>query len=184
MREYVTPANIITSGNLSAGFLALVAVYADRLYLAAALVALAGILDSLDGPLARRRASDGAFGTNLDSLSDLVSFGVAPALALYQGSLHAMPALGVAVCAFFVLCGTWRLARFPLIKDSRRFAGLPIPPTGVFVTVLAAWGPTPVVLVPVTIVLSGLMVSSVPFPTMSSAVGGAAAVSRHLTHRR
>lgn len=184
MRAYVTPANLVTSGNLTAGFLALVAAQAHRLLLAAALIVLAGALDSLDGPLARRRASDGEFGTNLDSLADLVSFGAAPALALYLGSLHVLPGFGLAACLCFLLCGAWRLARFPLIKNPHRFTGLPIPPTGVLIAVLAVWAPTPILALVLTVALSVLMVSSLPFPTISATVGGASSLSRHFTHRR
>lgn len=183
MRQFVTPANLVTSGNLTAGFLALVAAQAQRLFLAAALIVLAGALDSLDGPLARRRASDGEFGTNLDSLADLVSFGAAPALALYLGSLHVLTGLGLAACLCFLLCGAWRLARFPLIKNPHRFTGLPIPPTGVLIAVLAVWAP-PVVAVVITVVLSVLMVSSLPFPTISATLGRANSLSRHLAYRR
>lgn len=180
MREFVTPANVITSGNMTAGFLALAAVHFERLLLAAVLVVVAGILDSLDGPIARRRTGGNAFGTNLDSLADLVSFGVAPALALYLGALDALPVAGLVACLAFLLCGGWRLARFPLIKNPRRFTGLPIPPTGVLAAFLAAWGPTPILVLPVTVVLSVLMVSSFPFPTIPSAVAGAASASRRL----
>lgn len=183
MRDYVTPANLITSGNLAAGFVAAILVQSGHLLLAALLVVLAGVLDSLDGPVARRGARDGAFGTNLDSLADLVSFGVAPALALYQGPLHALPPLGVVLGLGFVLCGTWRLARFPLIKNPRRFTGLPIPPTGVALALLAAWGPPLVVAAVVTAAVSALMVSSIPFPTISSVVGGATSASRHVAGR-
>lgn len=183
MRQFLTPANFVTSGNLTAGFLALVAAQAQRLFLAAALIVLAGALDSLDGPLARRRASDGEFGTNLDSLADLVSFGAAPALALYLGSLHVLPGVGLAACLCFLLCGAWRLARFPMIKNPHRFTGLPIPPTGVLVAVLAVWAP-PALALPVVVALSVLMVSSLPFPTISATLGGANSLSRHLAPRR
>lgn len=184
MREYVTSANVVTSGNLSAGFLAVVAVQGNRLVAAAVLVALAGVLDSVDGPIARRGNGNGEFGTNLDSLADLISFGVAPALALYFGSLRTLPGVGLAACLCFLLCGTWRLARFPLIKNSRRFTGLPIPPTGVLVAVLAAWGPAPIAVLVITVALSAMMVSSIPFPTLSAAMGGAASLSRHVTPGR
>lgn len=184
MREYVTSANLITSGNLTAGFLALVAAQANRLFLAAGLVAVAGVLDSLDGPLARRNGSDGAFGTNLDSLADLVSFGVAPMLALYLGLLHRLPVLGLVACLGFLLCGAWRLARFPLIKSSHRFVGLPIPPTGVVVAVLAAWGPPLIPTLAITALLSGLMVSPLPFPTLSAAAAEVVSLPRRLAHGR
>lgn len=184
MRQFVTPANVITSGNMTAGFLALAAVHAGYLLLAAVLVVVAGLLDSLDGPIARRGTGGNAFGTNLDSLADLVSFGVTPALALYLGTLQALPGVGLAACVGFVICGGWRLARFPLIKNRYRFTGLPIPPAGVLAVFLAAWGPTPLLVLPVTVVLSVLMVSSFPFPTITATVEAAASMSRRLAGRR
>lgn len=184
MREYVTPANLITSCNLAAGFLALVLAGSGRLFLAAVLVVVAGVLDSVDGPVARRRASNGAFGTNLDSLADLVSFGVVPALVLYKGPFVVNPILGAIAGLGFVICGAWRLARFPLIKNPRRFTGLPIPPTGVAVALFGAWGPPMIVALVAVLAVSVLMVSSFPFPTISSLIGGASSVSRWLPPRR
>lgn len=130
---------------------------------AAALVLVAAGLDLLDGAVARRSASDGEFGGNLDSLADLVSFGVAPALALYLSSLHALPVTGVAVCLFYVVCGALRLARFPLVKSPDLFVGLPIPPAGVMLAILSVPDfPQAFVLVSV-LLLSVLMISEFPF---------------------
>jgi CDP-diacylglycerol--serine O-phosphatidyltransferase len=181
--KLVTLPNFVTSGNLTAGFLALLAV-GKHPQLALALVLMAAVLDSLDGFLARRNGNDGAFGANLDSLADLVSFGIVPAMALYTQQLHRVPVLGLAVAVAFALCGGWRLARFPLVKDPHCFVGLPIPLAGVIALGLAIWSPSliPVLIVPP--VLSVLMVSSVSFPTVASCARGAAAVrSRALASR-
>jgi CDP-diacylglycerol---serine O-phosphatidyltransferase len=188
MRELVTWPNLMTSGNLAAGFLGVVAVSKDMdIRLALALVVLAAVFDSLDGFIARRTDSDGAFGANLDSLSDLVSFGVVPAMALYAGQVHTLPVLGLAGALGFVLCGGWRLARFPLVKTAHAFVGLPIPPTGIAVIGLALWAPSPLVALVAAAALSALMVSAVPFPTLAMCARGAATVkdrsSRLLPHR-
>jgi CDP-diacylglycerol--serine O-phosphatidyltransferase len=111
MKEYVSLANFLTSGSLVAGFLSVLLVFRDNLAAAAALIVFAAILDLLDGAAARRAGNENAFGTNLDSLADVVSFGAAPALALYMGSLYALPLIGLAGCILFFLCGAWRLAR-------------------------------------------------------------------------
>ena len=178
MRQFVTLPNMITSGNLTAGFLALVAMPTNLLQ-ATVLVLLAAGFDSLDGAMARRlptktplrsnvdSATKGLFGANLDSLADLVSFGVVPALALYLAVLHSLPILGLVGCLGFLLCGAWRLARFPLVKNPCRFVGLPIPPAGVVVMVLAAWGPPRLFALLAISTLSVLMISSLPFPTLS-----------------
>jgi CDP-diacylglycerol--serine O-phosphatidyltransferase len=93
---------------------------------------IAAILDVLDGRLARFLGSASSFGAELDSLSDLVSFGVAPAILLYLHSLHQWKGMGWAICLFFVVCGALRLARFNtnLTQDSplsgNFFTGVPI----------------------------------------------------------
>jgi CDP-diacylglycerol--serine O-phosphatidyltransferase len=186
MRELITLPNLMTSGNLAAGFLGVVAVSKD-LRIVLGLVVLAALFDSLDGFIARRNGADGAFGANLDSLSDLVSFGIVPAMALYIGQVHRLPVLGLAGSLAFVLCGGWRLARFPLVKSAHSFVGLPIPPSGIAVVALALWAPTPLVALVAAAALSGLMVSALPFPTLAMCARRAASVrdrsSRLLSHR-
>ena len=167
MKEYVSLANFLTSGSLVAGFLSVLLVFRDNLAAAAALIVLAAIFDLLDGAAARRAGNENAFGTNLDSLADVVSFGAAPALALYMGSLYALPLLGLAGCILFFLCGAWRLARFSTCKNTLYFIGCPIPGAGVIVAVLAVFGPPPFVALPVVLVLGILMIGTMPFPTLS-----------------
>lgn len=186
MRELVTLPNAMTSGNLAAGFLGLIAVSKD-IRIALAMVVLAALFDSLDGFIARRNGAEGTFGANLDSLSDLVSFGVVPAMALYYGQVQSLPVIGLAACLALVLCGGWRLARFPLVKSAHAFVGMPIPPTGIAVVALALWAPSPLVALIAAAALSALMVSVVPFPTLAMCARGAASVkdrsTRLLPHR-
>ncbi len=179
MRQYVTVANVITSGNLTAGFLALLAIMQGRFLTALGLIALAAVFDLVDGPLARRHGSAETFGTNLDSLADLVSFGAAPALAIYVGSLHDLPVAGVAACLAFLLAGAWRLARFPLCKDDCYFVGFPVPVAGVLVGLLAASRAQSPVTLPLVLALSTLMVSTIRFPTVSRLRGLARVPGRH-----
>ncbi len=172
MKEYVNIANALTSGSLAAGFLALYLIFQTNDLLAAAgLVALAAVFDGFDGAMARRIGSEGEFGTNLDSLADVVSFGAVPAFALYWGSLYALPVVGLVACLIFFLCGAWRLARFSILKNPLYFVGFPIPAAGVLVAVLAALlaatSPHPFLALPVILALSFLMVCTVPFPTLS-----------------
>jgi CDP-diacylglycerol---serine O-phosphatidyltransferase len=167
MREYITLPNLLTSGSLTAGFLSMLLIFDADILAAAGLIALAAIFDVIDGPMARRKGTEGAFGTNLDSLADLVSFGAAPALALYLGSLHNLSLIGLAACLGFFLCGAWRLARFSLCKNPLYFVGCPIPFAGVLVAILAALRPHPFLALPVIFALSALMVGTLPFPTLS-----------------
>ena len=138
---------------------------------AAALIVFAVVCGSLDGAVARRRGGDGAFGANLDCLADLLSFGIVPAMALYWGPMSVHPVLGVGVCIGFVLTGAWRLARFPLVKRPDVFVGLPLPAAGVPLMIMLLFSPGLAVTAVVTVAVSILMVSTIPFPTVATVVG-------------
>jgi|tagenome__1003787_1003787.scaffolds.fasta_scaffold19805784_1 CDP-diacylglycerol---serine O-phosphatidyltransferase len=168
MREYVTLANALTSGSLVAGFFAVLLIFRGDYFTAAGLISLAAVLDVLDGAAARRADNEeSVFGTNLDSLADLVSFGAAPALALYMSTLYVVPVIGVVACLAFFLCGAWRLARFSTCKNPLYFVGCPIPGAGVLIAVIAALGTPPLFSLPVVLILSILMIGTMPFPTLS-----------------
>jgi CDP-diacylglycerol--serine O-phosphatidyltransferase len=167
MREYVTLANALTSGSLAAGFFSVLLIFRGDYYTAAGLIALAAVFDILDGAAARHAGNENAFGTNLDSLADVVSFGAAPALALYMSSLHVLPVVGVAACLIFFLCGAWRLARFSTCKNRLYFVGCPIPGAGVLVVVLAAVEAPPLFAFPAVLLLGVLMIGTMPFPTFA-----------------
>lgn len=168
MPGYFMLSTAVTVGNLSAGFLALVLATEGRFTQTALLVLLAAGFDSVDGPIARRAPAHGDFGVNLDSLADLVSFGAVPALALYLGTLDGMPVLGPIVCLAFLVCGAFRLARFPLVKDPDCFLGLPIPPAGLLVVTLVAVGTAPVLAIVTVVLVAALMVSEIQFPKLFS----------------
>lgn len=167
MRQYLNLANIATSANLAAGFLSALLSLRAELDWAVSLVLLAAVFDAVDGPLARSRGTEGLFGANLDSLADVVSFGVAPAFAIYTGSLHHLPGVGVAVCLGLVLCGTWRLARFSLCKKQLYFVGCPMPVAGVLIALLAPTEPHPLLALTAVVVVSMLMISTVQVPTLA-----------------
>ena len=165
MRQFVTLPNAITSVNLATGFLALLLVIQAELFHAALLVILASGFDILDGAMARRKLIEDTFGANLDSLADLLSFGAVPAVALYLDTLHVLPSpLGLVVSLGFFVCGAWRLARFPLLKDLKHSVGLPIPVAGVLTALITASGLPASVALTVALVLSALMVSKLAFP--------------------
>ena len=124
MREHLRLASVLTSASVVAGFFSLVLASQGRIVAAAAFVAVAAVFDSCDGPVARARGTASAFGGNLDSLADMVSFGAAPALALYVGCLSGVPVAGGCACAAFAICTAWRLARF--IENVRSIPADPV----------------------------------------------------------
>ena len=168
MSSRVNPANLLTSGNLAAGFLALILVQQGDYAWAAGCVVAAAVFDSVDGLVARLTRSECEFGSQLDSLADLVSFGIVPAIAVYLSVLESVPVAGIAACLGFLLCGAYRLARFQVDEESRRrFVGLSIPPSGLIAVGLAAVEAPRGLTLAVVAVLSLLMVSRIPFPTLA-----------------
>lgn len=126
----------------------------ERYFLwAAGLLVLAGIFDGLDGRVARATNTATEFGVQLDSLADVISFGMAPAILAYrygffQLGIHdsQLRAVGWAACFVFTACGALRLARFNVqvgAVDSRYFVGLPIPAGAACVASVIIWHPTP-----------------------------------------
>ncbi|MFN8770028.1 MAG: CDP-diacylglycerol--serine O-phosphatidyltransferase [Neisseriaceae bacterium] len=120
--------SLITIGAMCAGFFAIFA-SANGYYIKAAhLIFLAIILDSLDGRVARLTHTASPFGAQMDSLSDMVNFGIAPALIIYNWHLHSLGRIGGIVVFIYAACAALRLARFNTmigIIDKRFFLGLP-----------------------------------------------------------
>ncbi|EHQ90211.1 CDP-diacylglycerol--serine O-phosphatidyltransferase [Desulfosporosinus youngiae] len=132
--------SIFTLANLLFGFLALIWVIEQHYTLASAMILLSVLMDSLDGKVARRLSVSSDFGKELDSLSDLVSFGVAPAILTYQAILYSQPDYvkftGLGIAAIFALCGAVRLARFNMMNITTYFVGVPITFAGGFMALL------------------------------------------------
>lgn len=139
---YLLP-NLLTTGAMFAGFYAIVAGMQSKFEVAAIAVFIAMILDGLDGRVARMTNTQTAFGAEYDSLSDLVSFGLAPALVMYQWALvhlndygDAWGKAGWLVAFIYVACAALRLARFNTQigqVDKRFFIGLPSPASAAIV---------------------------------------------------
>jgi len=133
---YILP-NLFTLAALFGGFYAVVMAMNGRFDLAAAGVFGAMILDSLDGRVARMTNTQSAFGEQMDSLSDMVSFGAAPALIAYEWSLQALGRWGWVAAFVYCACAALRLARFNVntgVVDKRWFQGLPSPAAAAIVT--------------------------------------------------
>jgi CDP-diacylglycerol--serine O-phosphatidyltransferase len=126
---YILP-NAFTTANLFAGFYAIVQAMNGRFEAAAVAIFVAMVLDSLDGRVARLTNTQSAFGEQYDSMSDMVSFGAAPALIVYEWSLRGMGKLGWLAAFIYVAGAALRLARFNTnigVVDKRFFQGLPSP---------------------------------------------------------
>lgn len=126
---YLLP-NLFTAMNMFCGFYAMVAAINGKFVFSAYAILIAGIFDNLDGKIARVTRTTSQFGIEFDSLADLVSFGVAPALIIYQWALSPLGRIGWLAAFLFVVCGALRLARFNTQVDtvsSDYFIGLPIP---------------------------------------------------------
>lgn len=132
---YLLPS-MLTLGNLLAGFYALVSVFNGDYVRAAVAILIAAVLDALDGAVARLTGTATDFGLQLDSLADLISFGVAPGMLAYSWALLPFGRIGWLACFLFVSCGALRLARFNVQSrtlDKRYFVGLPIPAAAGFI---------------------------------------------------
>lgn len=119
----------ITVGNMLAGYASIVMGSQGRFEAAAALILVAGVLDGLDGRVARLTQTTSDFGEHLDSLADTVSFAVAPSMLAFHLGVGELGRAGWAICFLFAACGIIRLARFTALapSDPRYFIGLPIP---------------------------------------------------------
>lgn len=142
---YLLPT-LFTTGNLFCGFSAIIQASRGDFWLAGALIIAAALLDGLDGRIARLTGSTSDFGLQFDSLADIVSFGVAPAVLAYYWGLTAMGRSGWLIAFLFVVCAAMRLARFNIrasASDKRFFAGLPSPPAAGAIATLAFVVPEP-----------------------------------------
>ncbi|WP_281883967.1 CDP-diacylglycerol--serine O-phosphatidyltransferase [Paenibacillus sp. YYML68] len=160
--------NIFTIGNLFLGIIAIISVFNNKPEFAAIMVIVAMLLDGLDGRVARALNAQSEFGKELDSLSDVISFGVAPAFIMYVVAFTDMnTAAAWIITAVFPICGALRLARFNVVAGTPGyFIGLPIPAAGGVLCTLALFHQelSPLVLALSTLLLSYLMVSNVKYP--------------------
>ena len=126
---YLLP-NVLTTGALFSGFYAVLLAFSGRYELSAIAIFAAMIFDGLDGRVARLTNTQSEFGVQYDSLSDMVSFGIAPAVVVYGWCLTGLGNLGVAAAFVYASCAALRLARFNVqssAADSKHFSGLPSP---------------------------------------------------------
>ncbi|AYA67770.1 CDP-diacylglycerol--serine O-phosphatidyltransferase [Acinetobacter johnsonii] len=126
---YLWP-NLITTAALLSGFYSIIASMNGNFQQAIYAIFLAALLDGLDGRVARAIGAQSAFGEQYDSLSDLLAFGVAPAILMYSWSLDSLGRIGLACCFVYTACAAFRLARFNVqigVVDKRYFIGVASP---------------------------------------------------------
>ena len=179
---YILP-NLFTLAALFGGFYSVVMAMNGRFDLAAIGVFCAMVLDSLDGRVARMTNTQSAFGEQMDSLSDMVSFGAAPALIAYEWALKGLGRWGWIAAFVYCACAALRLARFNVntsVVDKRYFQGLPSPAAAALVagfiwlmtelgvhrsmdTAWLSWGQITWIMFAVTLYAGLTMVTNVPF---------------------
>lgn len=159
----------LTLLNLVLGLVASLLTLHGRVSEAALLVVIGMILDGMDGRLARMLHAESEFGKLLDSLADIVTFGAAPALIVYQAELRRLGLIGDILTLWFPICGAVRLARFHVqTKSTHFFIGLPITAAGGVLATLSLMKPVlhpaSVILTLATLTLALLMISRVRYP--------------------
>ena len=170
--KLIKPADIVTLVNALLGLASIIMVFGDEINGAAVLILIAVVADAADGAVARKTGS-GVLGENLDSLADVISFGVAPAVLaiVVLGSENCLYGL---FAGLFMVCGILRLARFNVAGSKVGFTGLPITAGG-FVVVLFVLIKEYVpyfeqVFAVILVVLSVLMVSTIEYPKLKNPV--------------
>lgn len=170
---YLLPS-MFTIGNMFCGYACIVFAMRGEFHTAAPFIGIAFIMDALDGRIARLTGSTSAFGIQLDSLADVISFGMAPAILSFAWGLHELGRWGWAIGFLFVAAAALRLARFNIqttaAPDKRYFAGMPSPAAAaVPAATVFAWPyqiddwRAALLVIPVVVVPAVLMVSTIRF---------------------
>ena len=173
MKSFIALSDIISLLNMASGFLAIIFSINQELNIAAILMIIAIMFDSADGWVARKinRQDELGFGKNIDSLSDIVSFGVAPAIFLYS-CINTTPGIFqiivVLVSLLIVVCGVLRLTRYNVIAgkiDTQDFIGFPIPGISLIMASFYLSGLfNPYVALILAIIVSLIMISNIRYP--------------------
>ena len=155
---------MLTLCNFACGVLAIYAVFEQKISIAIVCISLGLIFDVLDGWTARKLNAVSSFGKELDSLSDIVTFGIAPAILAYQLVLMQLGQIGVGIALFYSIGAVLRLARFNAIQSELpTFVGLPVPAAAIGLLMSTRFM-SPWLLAISTCMLAWLMVSHIKFP--------------------
>ncbi len=179
-RFRITPSivpNLFTAMNMFSGFFSIISASQGNYIYAGWLIVIAAVFDALDGFMARLTKSSSELGVELDSLSDVVSFGAAPSFLLYKTYFFQFETIGIILSSLPLIAGGFRLARFNVQLvgfDKSYFTGLPIPSSALTIVffVLGFYnngfeGIENQIIIPLVIILSFLMVSKVKYDTLS-----------------
>ena len=171
--------------NMFCGYLALIQIMNDKFEIASWLILLAGVFDAIDGKIARRSRKSSRLGLEIDSLADVISFGLAPSFLIYRGYSSEWIMVGALIAFVPIVSASIRLARYNLSSDApptRYFHGLSSPAAGIAIVSfvlfdLRLYGrfDSPKFVIPLVFVLSFLMLSSVEFdkfPLLTFREGG------------
>ena len=168
--------NLFTATNMFCGFLSIITAGNGNYNYAAWLIIVAAIFDALDGLVARLTNSSSELGVELDSLSDIVSFGAAPSFLIYSTYLNQFDNVGIILSSLILIAGGFRLARFNVQLvgfEKSFFLGLPIPIAALTITsfVLAFYNdgfvkPYSDLVIPLVVILSYLMVSNIRYESI------------------
>jgi CDP-diacylglycerol---serine O-phosphatidyltransferase len=155
-------ANLITLLNMSFGGAAIMATLNGSFNHSILFIFVSAFLDRYDGKVARKFNQESELGKQLDSMGDVISFGVAPALLIYSLVLHQFGMAGMVMTVLFISCGALRLARFNVMDATGYFVGLPITAAGTLVTFMAlfAHSISPVIYMFLVPILAICMVST------------------------
>lgn len=170
--------NMITIAGMCCGLSAIRFAMVDRWEMAVAFILAAALIDGMDGRVARMLGATSSFGAQLDSLSDFLCFGVAPALVVYMWQLHDIRGIGWAVTLFFCVCTALRLARFntalyddkPQPWEKQFFIGVPSPAGGMLCLLPLIislqldheWMPPKALIALHVVIIGALMASRIP----------------------
>ena len=170
--------NTFTAMNIGCGFIAIIYSMQGNFYKACMFIMLGSIFDMVDGRVARLTGTQSAFGEQFDSMSDLVSFGAAPALIFYNKFLSSTGRVGIIIAFFYMLCGALRLARFNANIDKVKsdfFQGLPIPGAAIAVlsyvlvsTKYPEFFSNKYIAIPYLVFYAVLMVTNIPFSSFKN----------------
>ena len=127
-------ANLITLCNMSFGGAAIMATLHEYYSYSVLFIFIAAFLDRYDGKVARKYNQESDLGKQLDSMGDIISFGVAPALLMYSVALSDFGVVGMFMAVLYIVCGAFRLARFNVQEATGFFVGLPITAAGTLLT--------------------------------------------------
>ncbi|NNJ53454.1 MAG: CDP-diacylglycerol--serine O-phosphatidyltransferase [Ignavibacteriaceae bacterium] len=168
--------NLFTALNMFCGFLSILSASEGNFNYAAWLIFVAGLFDALDGLVARLTNSTSELGIELDSLSDIISFGAAPSFLIFKTYFYQMEVWGIILASLILIAGGFRLARFNIQMvgfEKSFFIGLPIPSAALTIAsfVLSFYSngftePISFMIIPLIFVLSFLMISNIRFETI------------------